>query len=222
MNTSQPSARCGPRRSRRSTAGTSITTSYCWSRSRCSAGIRRSRSAAKADRHCVVPPASATPGIRSAATTFICSTPCRATARHRAAAPGDRSCRETARGGGADQPGQALRRCSAAASLRWPATVILRQRRGAHRRYPSAPRSRCWRDRFRFRAPGRRSGHCRNARLPRAGAGEGLIASLPDPIEHIRCSHPDIPTGVATHTARAYQQVMPMPLPSPSSRVCLM
>jgi alkanesulfonate monooxygenase SsuD/methylene tetrahydromethanopterin reductase-like flavin-dependent oxidoreductase (luciferase family) len=42
--------------------------------------ILRSGLAVKAGRRCAVPPASATHGIRSAATANICSTPCRGTA----------------------------------------------------------------------------------------------------------------------------------------------
>ena len=54
--------------------------SSCSSRSRRKSRIRRSGWAARAGRHCAAPPASATPGIRSAATTSTCSIHCRATA----------------------------------------------------------------------------------------------------------------------------------------------
>jgi alkanesulfonate monooxygenase SsuD/methylene tetrahydromethanopterin reductase-like flavin-dependent oxidoreductase (luciferase family) len=58
----------------------SASTASSSSRSRSKSRIRRSGSAAKADPRCAAPPASAMPGIRSAATTGTCSTPCRAIA----------------------------------------------------------------------------------------------------------------------------------------------
>ena len=90
---------------------------------------------------CAAPPASATPGIRSAATTRTCSTRCRGSSRHRPPAQGDR------RGGprsGVDRrqlSGEALRRSRAGQGERRRAAAVLRQRSRPDRRLPRVART---------------------------------------------------------------------------------
>ena len=73
-NTSRPSSSSGPSPSPSSRASTCASTTSCSTPSRCRSRIRRSGSAAKADRRCAAPRSWATPGIRSAPTRPIRST----------------------------------------------------------------------------------------------------------------------------------------------------
>ena len=109
--------------------------------------------------------------------------------RGRAPAPADRSGWPQARRGRADLSHQALRQGRARPCWRRRASSFFRQRRRSHRRHPRPWRPRRHRPRFRLRAPHRRCGPHRHARLPREGAGESLeccpdghqIAGAPSP-----------------------------------------
>jgi len=73
-------AHCGARMTRTFAAIGSIAATCSSNPSRCNSRIRRSGSAARADRRCAAPHGSATLGTRSAAITATCLTRCRAIA----------------------------------------------------------------------------------------------------------------------------------------------